>query len=205
MHIKEFDKIGCQENCSKYTKCFICPNCNKLTSFEGYYENYFRMPKDNVKIKVLYPQFHCYCDDCKEYMFECDLYMADSIVKFNKSGYATAFCCEGHYDCGFEEEYSSPYIKFSDDMDEHSWYTITNALQSALLYNKWKEYFHINHIEKFIDILQDEHPISIMNSDRQIHLNWKLCSIYMAEHEFKQIKFYFCTVINQVAFALYKG
>lgn len=205
MITKDFDKIGCREDYSRYTKYFICPICNKLTSIDGYFVNYFKVPKENTKIKVLNPEIQCYCDDCKEYMYECDKLLTDSVIKFNKSGFRTEFCCEGHYENGLAGEYSIPYLKFSDSMDEHNWYIITNTLYSAILYNKWKEYFQINHIERFIDILETKHPIDIMNNDRQIHLNWILADTDMTRQEFEQFKFYFCTVINQVAFILYEG
>ena len=51
---------------------------------------------------------------------------------------------------------------------------------------------------------EDKHPIFVMNNDHQICLNWKM--VYdkdVTEQEFEQFKFYFCTVINQVAHSIH--
>lgn len=191
----------------KYSKYFICPECFKITVVKGYLENYIDNYKsfeenENIKVTFLGPNIKCNCDDCDGFMFECDEHMVDSVVKFNKSGFLTTFCCEGHYKKYETESISVPYIEFAD-IDDHNWQIIIDTLYLSILYDKWKEYFQINHLERIMMNLENKHPISIMNNDRQIHLNWEIFSKFdITEQEFEQLKFYFCTVINQVAYIL---
>ena len=42
--------------------------------------------------------------ECK-YAFDCDDKIAESIMKLNRKGYETDFCCEGHLDID-----KDPYI-----------------------------------------------------------------------------------------------
>lgn len=201
-----------------YSKYFICPKCFKYTRVWGQgqfdcstatYTDLDEIGK-NVKVKILNPNIQCYCDDCNEFMFECDRYMVNSIIKFNRSGFPTEFCCQGHHEDECESDIgglcSIPYIRFVDTC-ESDWTVICNTLKLASLYYDWRVYFHMNHLEKFKSNLEkislDEHPILVNNKDREIYLNSKIFdNLDISVQEFNQIRLYFCTVINQVAYIL---
>jgi hypothetical protein len=53
---------------------------------------------ENTMAKLMGLNFSLYCDDCGEFMFECDNKIADDIILINKKGYQTLYCCEGHYE-----------------------------------------------------------------------------------------------------------
>ena len=212
--IKNKNEIATKIDKGKYIKYFICPECFKVTPVEGTFENhidyYSNFEEKNVRVKLLNPDIQCYCDDCDDFMFECDDFMVDSVVKFNKAGYPTKFCCQGHH--GDERTsdigclYSIPYIRFVDS-GEYDWKVICDTLNQAILYTKWKEYFQINHMEKFLNNIEmnfpSEHPILVSNKDREIRLNSKIFdNLDVTVQEFDKVRFYFCTVINQVAYIL---
>lgn len=207
--------IKIRRDTGKYSRYFICPECFEVTTIKGTFENYIDYSnfkeRKNIKVKLLNPDFQCYCDDCDSFMFDCDEHLVDTIVKFNKAGFTTEFCCQGHH--GDERAsdigclYSTSYIRFAN-IPKHDWETICNTLHQAILYVNWKEYFQINHMEKFMNNLErvspGDHPIEISDDFQEIYLNSQIFdNLDVTMQEFDQIRFYFCTVMNQVACILF--
>lgn len=99
----------------------ICFNCNKA------YEIKFNNKNDNDYLFYHYELEGKYrCPECGNYIIPIDKEISEIIMKFNKLGYKTTYCCAGHVDELYNDFISKPYIAFKYDI--HKFKKIRNIL-----------------------------------------------------------------------------
>ena len=92
-------------------KKFFCSNC--LNTYEGEVDYNISFQIKDERIKPNYcVEFVCSCE-CGNTMYEIDNGIFELIVRLNKLGFYTEYCCEGHWNEG--NFTSFPYIKFTCD------------------------------------------------------------------------------------------
>ena len=86
-------------------KAYWCTECNKV-----YYEDFdYQILRQSPRIT--YDVATWYECDCGSDATEIDIAIVDAILRLNKLGLKTTYCCEGHFNDGYGY---SGYIVFSD-------------------------------------------------------------------------------------------
>ena len=117
---------------------YVCPHCLKTRKFDCYIED---IVGDDKNGKFYKPEYNAWCEDCEEWMFDCDPDMVDIVIALNKKGYKTEFSCAGHHK-DFDDIHIAPheictipYVSFRapGEMDPY----LRNMIDGDPEYKEW--------------------------------------------------------------------
>ena len=90
----------------------VCPKCFRTATIETALEYSVSDNHEEFETRINRVDFNVYCPQCNEWMFDCDVSLVERIIKLNKLGFETIYCCEGHYKVHPEILFNTPYVTF---------------------------------------------------------------------------------------------
>ena len=76
----------------------ICGECWNIVRIKNIPQIEFDIEStyNGFMVNHVKPDFEIYCENCDNFMFQCDEEFVSRIIALNKLGVTTRFCCEGH-------------------------------------------------------------------------------------------------------------
>lgn len=107
----------------QFIESFICPECFKEISINGNISFDLLQEDDNVSFDLTDGLITPYCHECRKLLFKCDYKIRNIIIRLNKAGLKTDFCCEGHFVC----DKNSIGLHYAKEENSEAEYDINNA------------------------------------------------------------------------------
>ena len=94
----EFNDILSMNNFNIEDSFYICPNCHKVARFKinGIDTISIDSDLDNLQIGKYNLSIEVLCNNCDQFMFQCDKKLVSIIKLLLGIGIETHYCCEGH-------------------------------------------------------------------------------------------------------------